>query len=207
MKNDFEKIEKKLLEITKAKTYAELAEKLGMTYDAYSGVRRRKTIPYEHIIEFCIKNNVDANAIFSDRREKYKIIKRHEIKKTDLTPYKTVGYYTHKAQLTQSDKTYEEVMLLPKEITIPEHAVAVRVFSDEMYPMLKNSDTIIIDQADTQNPNGIYLYIDDDLHLRLFAPFLDDPQKVKISCTNQIYQTTVEKIENLTIIGRLYAII
>ncbi len=59
----------KISELEKTDKINKIAEALGMTQQNLSGSRKRDSIPYKHIIAYCIKNKISIDPIFGNQLE------------------------------------------------------------------------------------------------------------------------------------------
>lgn len=202
MDNGFNAVITRLKDMLSLDSIKELIDMLGFTSVAYYERKRRDALPYEKIIEICMKNGLDLNYIFGLKQE-FKPLNDFIAKSVHITKY-TKGYSAF------GDTSCAEPFIFNNTYCADEHAKFSAVVADNilMFPIIDMGDTVII------NENKREICEDGKLFLVNYKGTISVAKVLKtlekdiyiLQVENPLHKDITAKAKDLTILGKVSSV-
>lgn len=202
IKNEFYDVIERLKTMFCVKTNVEIAEKLNITGPAYAERVRRKSLPYEKIIEACAKNGFDLDYIFGLKTD-FTPIQHFNTQAVHITKY-TKGYSAF------GDSSCAEPFVFNNAYCADEHAKFSAVVADNilMFPIIDMGDTVIINENKREICDDGKLFLVNYKGTISVAKVLKTLEKDTyiLQVENPLHKDITAKAKDLTILGKVTSV-
>lgn len=209
---EFNEILERLKDIISSRTIGrqvydkDVAMELGITPATFATMKKRGSVPYKEIMEFCARNKISINWLFFDQPA--------EMLVEETGKFFRIRYF---ANLRASagggadvfDENYEYIELsknMLEEIIgmpIPKHIDAIRVTGESMEPTLEDGSIVFVDRDSRDSSrDGIFIVsTTNGLFIKRVRERVDG--KVELISDNRLYTPEILNSDEVSIVGRV----
>jgi len=183
----------------------DIANALGMTTVNLATIKKRSSIPYSHILDFCAIKKISINWLLYDQDPSSLV---------DSTDKYWIKYFPT-INISAGGGAYNEENDF-KKLDLPDYFIdiiggvqniknieAINVTGDSMEPTLNDGNIIFIDKSKNNiSKNGIYAYIHEN---GLFVKRIEKNSNgnLNIISDNSEYPTIVANSSDITVVGKV----
>ena len=197
-------------EIGERKVYdKEVANALGISKEYFSMLKKRKRVPLNEVMNFCVKRGININWLLFDQdieslskeTEKFAYIKYFK----DINASAGGGAlnYEESAEKLYLDKELEE--FLGKENI--KNIEALNVIGDSMEPLLKDGSIVFIDRSKVDIKNGGIFVLTTNAGVFIKRVILKTDGSIELVSENRMYPKEVISNEEVQIIGKVVGVL
>lgn len=197
-------------EIGERKVYdKDVANALGISKEYFSMLKKRKRVPLNEVMNFCVKRGININWLLFDQdieslskeTEKFAYIKYFK----DINASAGGGAlnYEESAEKLYLDKELEE--FLGKENI--KNIEALNVIGDSMEPLLKDGSIVFIDRSKVDIKNGGIFVLTTNAGVFIKRVILKTDGSIELVSENRMYPKEVISNEEVQIIGKVVGVL
>ena len=209
---DFNEILERLKDIISSKTLGrqvydkDVAQKLGISPATFATMKKRGSIPYKEIMEFCAKNKISINWLFFDQPA--------EMLVEETGKFFRIRYFSNLkasagggADVIDEDYEYLEIdaKMLQEIVGVlnPKHIDAIRVTGESMEPTLEDGSIVFVDRDSKDiSKDGIFIVsTTNGLFIKRVRVRADG--KVELISDNRLYPPEILSVDEVNIVGRV----
>ncbi len=209
---EFNEILERLKDIISSRTIGrqvydkDVSVQLGITPATFATMKKRGSIPYREIMEFCAKNKISINWLFFDQPA--------EMLVEETGKFFRIRYFTNLkasagggADVFDEDYEYMEVDTKMLEeiigMPIPKHIDAIRVTGESMEPTLEDGSIVFVDRDSTDSSrDGIFVVsTTNGLFIKRVRERVDG--MVELISDNRLYTPEILGADEVSIVGRV----
>ncbi len=213
---DFNEVIEKLKDILshnkiKGKVFdKDVASALGISQATFATMKKRNSIPYKEIMEFCAKNKISINWLFFDQPA--------EMLVEETSKFFRVRYYTDLRVSAGGgaevyDENFEYIDIDKNIITdviglnSPKNIEALKVEGESMEPTLQNGSIVFIDRSNQDiTRDGIFVAsTQNGLFIKRIRRRVDG--MVELISDNQLYSPEILLPQEVSIVGKVVGVI
>ncbi len=209
---EFNEILERLKDIISAQTIGrqvydkDVAVNLGITPATFATMKKRGSIPYREIMEFCAKNKISINWLFFDQPA--------EMLVEETGKFFRIRYFTNLRASAGGgadafDEEYEYIELSKKMLEeaigmpIPKNIDAIRVTGESMEPTLEDGSIVFVDRESRDSSrDGVFVVsTPNGLFIKRVRQRADG--KVELISDNTLYPPEILSSDEVNIVGRV----
>jgi len=219
MTDSYSAIMERFKEIANLSKDSEVAEALGLSPQALSDRKRRSSVPYEQIVDYCREHGLDLNYVLTGSRGEV-VTKEagqytletpsHEdkdfvlIKRYDVRAAAGGGVINHEAPVRER-LAFRRSWITSQLHADPDNLVLVDAVGDSMQPTIRQGDLLLVARTSEIQDEGIYVMsIGDRLVVKRVQLTMDGG--IRVTSDNPAYadeELRGQEISQLNIVGRV----
>ncbi len=181
----------------------DVATALNIPQSTFATMKKRNSIPFEEILEFCAKKKISLNWLFFDQAV--------DMLKKETDKFLQVRYFaTIKASAGGGaevfSETYEKISVDRRLIGDVENrrlVDAIHIYGDSMQPTIQENSIVFVDREDRDiSKDGVFI-VTSPQGLYVKRVMFKDEGMVELISDNSDYAPEVVSIDELGVIGRV----
>jgi len=182
----------------------EIAYELGLSQTQYANNKKRNSIPYEEIVNFCDRYSITINWVILGSSGMQLIEREEDVYKISYIENVNAscwggGYYDERPQS-------QEIYIDKKTgVLNPENFDAISIIGDSMRPIIEDRSIVLVDTSKkTLDGNGIYI-LNTTTGLFVKRIHKNPNGNIELISDNKLYPSTTMFTEEINIIDRVVA--
>ena len=181
----------------------DVATALNIPQSTFATMKKRNSIPFEEILEFCAKKKISLNWLFFDQA--VDMLKKATDKFLQVRYFATIKASAGGGAEVFSE-TYEKISVDRRLIGDVENrrlVDAIHIYGDSMQPTIQENSIVFVDREDRDiSKDGVFI-VTSPQGLYVKRVMFKDEGMVELISDNSDYAPEVVSIDELGVIGRV----